>query len=344
MRWAVVILCGCLIWPSIGWTSARDRAFAFSAAATKAYKNGDYETALENFKKANRLAPDPVLDINIGRCFAKLKQPSEALIHCKIALNSRGASRSIKDAAQSCVERAEALIARPKLVLNSRPEGAVVRIDGRDVGLTPWTGEVDAGRRQIDLELVGHLPFSRKISAQRGQTLELTPSLIPTDVGALLTVRTIPPGALVRLDEDLIGTSPVERLPVESKKYVVEVEMDGFTPQVESVQLESGAHLERTFTLVPIGGLNREARSAWPGWALIGTGLVLAGVGTYLGLKAVGHRDTAADLATTSGSQDDFKKYRSEKDSFESSQLGADLSFAGALLATSGGIVLLSWR
>ena len=202
---------------------------------------------------------------------------------------------------------------------------------------------VDPGRRQIDLELVGHLPFSRKISATRGATLELSPSLIPSDVGALLTVRTIPPGALVRLNNDLVGTSPIERLPVESKEYAIEVAMDTFAPQSDTVRLKSGAHLERTYTLAPVGVST--VRFDPLGRLGIGRNRArLAGVGTFLGIKAMGHRDRAKVLATTSGSQADLSKYRSEKDSFESSQLGADLSFAGSLLATSGGIVLLTWR
>ena len=67
------------------------KAQALNREGTAAYRAKDYALALEKFKAANALVPNPTFDVNIGRCHEKLGQFAQALVHCKIALNATSA-------------------------------------------------------------------------------------------------------------------------------------------------------------------------------------------------------------------------------------------------------------
>jgi len=324
--------------------SDQTQAVEFARSAAQAYKEGRYEDAIRDFQAANKLQPDPTLDINIGRCYEKLNKIPEALLHCKIALNARSASSKVRTAARLCVDRVQKQMARPKLSVTSIPSGATVRVDGIKVGKTPWNAEVAPGRRQIDLEFAEYRPYARTILTERNKEYTLMGTLIPNTVGAMLTVTSVPAGAQVSLDGQIVGATPIYRMAVEVKSYTVEISRDGFVPQVVSVSLADGSHLERTFTLVPTeGGLGGTSRAEWPGWALVGTGAAMAGLGGYFGYRALSNRNRARDLATTSGSRSDRREYDQSVDKFHSSQLAADLLYVGALLTTTGGIFVLTW-
>ena len=48
---------------------------------TAAFRAKDYALALEKFKAANALVPNPTFDVNIGRCHEALGQYAQALVH-----------------------------------------------------------------------------------------------------------------------------------------------------------------------------------------------------------------------------------------------------------------------
>ena len=123
---------------------ANSGAVDLAQEAAAAYKDGRFKDAIA-FKAANQLQPDPVLDVNIGRCYEKLGQLSEALLHCKVALSASGANSSVRKAAQACVVRLEPKLERATFKLKSVPTNATVRIDGRVVGQTPWAGKSRRG-------------------------------------------------------------------------------------------------------------------------------------------------------------------------------------------------------
>ncbi|MCX4245492.1 PEGA domain-containing protein [Paraliomyxa miuraensis] len=61
------------------------------------------------------------------------------------------------------------------LVVTSVPAGATVRIDGAEVGVTPYEGSVDAGPHKVELSLDGHQTAWRSVELAGGatQTVEL---------------------------------------------------------------------------------------------------------------------------------------------------------------------------
>lgn len=62
---------------------------------------------------------------------------------------------------------------RPWISVTGTPEAAYVSIDGRDVGLVPWEGEVAAGEHELAVHLPGYAPFSRTITAAPGAPVDV---------------------------------------------------------------------------------------------------------------------------------------------------------------------------
>ncbi len=319
------------------------RARTLGKSGFSLYKAGDYTGALAQFKEANALRPNPTLDVNIGKCHEQLGQLQEALLHCKIALNAHSAPPPVREAARQCIDRIQPKLTRPRLKVESTPDGGTVRIDGQEVGKTPWSGEVSAGRRQIDIDLSGYRPFSRSKVAALGQTYRVVGSLIPSSVGALLTVTSVPDGATVSLDGSFVGATPLRRHPVEARSYNIEIAKEGFVSQVVSTGLADGSHLERTFILVNAKSEKDAYRQSWPGWTLVGIGVAAATLGTYFGVRALLDRSEAQDLAITNGSREDKPKYDRALEDMHQNQLTADLLFVSGGLTLTGGILALTW-
>ena len=261
--------------------SDAQRALSLGKAGFTLYKSGQYAEALEKFKAANALRPNPTLDVNIGKCHERLGQLNEALLNCKIALNARRAPAAVRKAARACLDRVEPQLKRPELSIVSEPDGARVSIDGNQVGKTPWSGAVDAGRRQIDLDLPGYRPYSRSLVTALGQAYKIRGRLLPGSLGALLSITSVPEGAAVSVDGAFVGVTPLRRYPLQARTYNIEVAKDGFVRQVVSMGLLDGSHLERTFILVNEADEQAAYRQTWPGWTLVGIGVAAASLGTF---------------------------------------------------------------
>jgi hypothetical protein len=66
------------------------------------------------------------------------------------------------------------------LVIDSRPTGARIFVDGRAVGTTPLSvPDVQAGSHVVRLELEGHRPWTASVRVAAGQRVEVRGSLEP---------------------------------------------------------------------------------------------------------------------------------------------------------------------
>ncbi len=331
---------------SAGAQSAQDRAEAraLSKEGAALFKAGDFAAAVGKFEAANALVPHPVLDINIGRCYEKLDDPTQALAYCKAALNSPGSPDKIREAARECVDRATSVIGtRPGLTVRSRPKGAKVLVDGLEVGRTPWTGEVDPGRRQVDLQLEGHRTSTTVIFPEYGRDEVIDEVLIPDTAGALITVTSVPSGATVSLDGEVIGQTPVESYPLSVRGYSLEIQKPGFVSQMMLIELGDGQHMTRGLTLVPIEDPNAALRARWPGWAMVGASVAAAGAAGVFGYWALESRQLADELARTSGAPEDRPAYEDYVNQMEGHRLISDVLWVGAGALLTGGITWLAW-
>lgn len=65
----------------------------------------------------------------------------------------------------------------------SGTDGAIVRIDGREVGVVPYEGRLTPGHHRIEVSLGGHETVSREVDARTGETVELDETLRPSGGG-----------------------------------------------------------------------------------------------------------------------------------------------------------------
>lgn len=324
-----------------------ERARQMSAAGAEAFRAKSWDEALAAFKEANTLVPHPNLDVNIGRTYEALGQFDQAMIHCKIALNAPGVPEATRQAAQQCVERVQQQLKRPVLQVSSRPAGALVRVDGAAVGNTPWAGEVDPGRRQIDLELEGYKTSSRALNAERGEVYPVELTLVTANIGGLLSVTSMPTGAFVFLDGDEVGPTPLRSFQVDARSYVLEVRSVGYAPEVSTITVEDGKLLERMVTLVPVGGapIAREPLPDWPGWVAVGASGLALGAGTLFGLDAIAAHDEADTIKRTGDPNDpaDVAAYNRHIADYDDAVLATNLFLIGGGLLLAGGLTWVFW-
>ncbi len=155
-------------------------ALAQSAAeadtpAKAAYKAGvgffrekKFADAIREFNKAYRLDPNPVLVFNMARAFEELKDYGSAIEFYKKYLEMAPAApdqgevnNSIR--ALEALQKAAAAESKVLLTVTSAPDGAKVFVDGREIGVTPFKGEVPAGHRFLALEAAGYTRHSSEL-------------------------------------------------------------------------------------------------------------------------------------------------------------------------------------
>ena len=90
----------------------------------------------------------------------------------RVTLSSKSPSRTIS---LTLKPAPKSLAARGSIFVDSRPRGARVRIDGRDVGATPISvPELSAGAHHVQIELAGHKPVSSTATVTPGQQTRVT--------------------------------------------------------------------------------------------------------------------------------------------------------------------------
>lgn len=160
--------------------AVKARARALYERGVRAYADAKYYEAADLFVEANRVYPSPDLVFNIAKAYDKLGNPSAALAQYRDYLRQAG---SVAD--ESAVARAKELAAAlgqrgvQQLSVLSDPESALVFIDGKAVGITPWTGETWPGKHQVILALAGHESFEATVDVVAHRADDLTVKLAP---------------------------------------------------------------------------------------------------------------------------------------------------------------------
>lgn len=145
------------------------------------YRAGRYAEAVVAFLEADRLAPSPALSFNIARAYERLDDTTGALRWYRDYLRR---SPNAKNAA-GVKERIATLAARlaqtglQQLSVLSMPDGATVLIDGRAIGVTPFTGELAPGRHLVLLDREGYRDERHEILLGVSTPAELNVALQP---------------------------------------------------------------------------------------------------------------------------------------------------------------------
>lgn len=214
--------------------------------------------------------------------------------------------------------------------LGSAVEGAAATVrgdDGRPVaeGPLPLRASLSPGRYEVEVVAEGHAPFRalRSVAPREATTLRATLEPLPVPSG-LITVTSNVEGALVRVDGDGAGFTPLS-LSVPEGEHNIEVLGDSdLDPWGERIRIDANERAWVTVTLQP-PVIRRRSDLTWVA-GLAGVTLAIAGT-----VVAVGA------LSTRLQYDDEIEAGRPAFDLYD---LGHSLNLIADALFVSGGLLI----
>lgn len=131
------------------------------------------------------------------------------------------------------------------LTVATEPAGAEIWLDGERVGLSPWTGMVRPGNRVVEARLERYIDGRREISLRLGEGGSSSLALVPRPTR--LAVTSVPSGAIVGLDGQIVGRTPWEMKDPAPGTYDLIVVNDSATSKAawrQTVTLRAGDQLD----------------------------------------------------------------------------------------------------
>ncbi len=144
---------------------AKERARLLYEKGVTAYREGRFYDAVDIFLETNRLYPDPKFSYNIGKAFEGMGNQASALRYYREYLRRLPDAPDAREV-EGHVHQLELSLSQKgiqQLTVLTTPDGAILRLDGQAVGVTPWTGESFAGKHRVVLEAVGYQRFESVI-------------------------------------------------------------------------------------------------------------------------------------------------------------------------------------
>lgn len=168
----------------------KERARILYERAADAYAKKRNFEAIELFKAAAALTPNPLFSHNIAVAYEDLGDVRNALRYYREFLRSAEASVD-RGPDEERVAKLEARLGElgvQQLTIMSRPSQAIAFVDDVPVGVTPWTGELVPGAHQVRVESAGHRPARAEVNLPQHRSaellLELSPQAEPPGAGA----------------------------------------------------------------------------------------------------------------------------------------------------------------
>lgn len=183
---------------------AKERARGLFQQGVAAYREGKFYEAVAIFLQTQRIYPDTQLCFNIARAYENLGNGSAALRYYRDYL--RQADRPSDGAeVRERVRKLEQQVAQrgvQQLTVLSQPEAATVLLDGKPVGITPWTGETYPGKHRLALTLEGHAAQEQvvEVDAYAARDIQLTLLPVPkpqVTPAPIVVIRQKQPGVSV---------------------------------------------------------------------------------------------------------------------------------------------------
>jgi formylglycine-generating enzyme required for sulfatase activity len=140
-----------------------------------------------------------------------------------------------------------------RVTVTSVPVGAMVLADDRELGSTPLTTELDAGRYTLAIVHPQFRRFESPITVQAGEPLEIGPVELGRPDGRLI-VRSNPSGADVSIGGRYRGRTPLTVAVAPGMAQDILVSKIGYAPATQSVSVESRAERVVSMNLAPVLG------------------------------------------------------------------------------------------
>lgn len=174
---------------------AKARAQLLFEKGVTAYREGRFYDAVDIFIETNRLYPDPKLSYNVGKSFEGMGNQADALRYYREYLRRLPDAPDARDVDGHVHQLEQALSQKglQQLTVLSTPTGAIVKLDGQAVGVTPWTGESFAGKHRIVLEAAGYLPSQDVIELDPHRARDFSFELTKAPEKPVAPVPCLPP-------------------------------------------------------------------------------------------------------------------------------------------------------
>ena len=184
---------------------AKDRARLLFQQGVAAYRAGKYYEAVEIFLDTQRIYPDTQLCFNVARAYENLGNGAAALRYYRDYLRRADRPSDGEDVRERVRRLSQQLALRgvQQVTVLSQPEAATILLDGKPVGITPWTGETYPGKHRLALTLDGHAPQEQVIDVEAYAAHDVSLALMPLPKpkmpvpAPLVLIRQKPPGVSV---------------------------------------------------------------------------------------------------------------------------------------------------
>lgn len=163
--------------------AAKAHARAVYERGAQAYAEARYALAVDLFLEADRVFPTPQLRFNIAKAYDRIGHASGALSYYRDYLRRAADAPDVAEVSAR-VRELELLLSQrgvQQLTVISDPENALLSLDGRPVGLAPWTGETWPGKHRVRLEFAGYAPTEDivEVDALRARDVSFKLALAP---------------------------------------------------------------------------------------------------------------------------------------------------------------------
>ncbi len=139
-----------------------------------------------------------------------------------------------------------------RMVLSGAPEGATVSVDGKDVGVAPWAGELKPGTHTVAVAAAGFAREERVVTVAPNRDTAVSFPLSRGSTRSNLTIESEPQQADLSIDGQRVGMTPwTGQLP--PGEHQMEVSLEGFKTVAQQVSLEAGQQLSLKMALKPSG-------------------------------------------------------------------------------------------
>ena len=200
LTWTRSALCqGIPVGPSLPSDEAaaeqrRTEAKANYEQGADAYIAGRYKEAVELFLAADKLSPSAPLSFNIARAQERLGNTAGALRWYRDYLRRAPAVQNAAEV-RAAIAKLAAILGKTgiqQLTVLSKPEGANVEIDDQSSVVTPWTGELRAGRHHLSFSRAGYADAQRDVELSATEPIDVIVQLERQPAGAASNAK---PGA-----------------------------------------------------------------------------------------------------------------------------------------------------
>jgi CubicO group peptidase (beta-lactamase class C family)/TolB-like protein len=139
------------------------------------------------------------------------------------------------------------------VMVRSEPTGAIAYLDGVELGPTPAQNtKVGVGKHLIRVEKPLYHPYVEEITITSDGIEQIQANLKPRF--GRLVIKSVPPGAVVQLNGQQKGKTPIDLPELASGDYTITVSKDLHHDSVEKYTITDGSDNERTVVLHPAFG------------------------------------------------------------------------------------------